>query len=57
MEEQANQAPDEDLSPELLTRALKAFKKRLKLTRLDEDSRLGGCVATPLGDCYAARII
>jgi hypothetical protein len=41
MEEQANQAPDEDLSPELLTRALKAFKKRLKLTRLDEDSRLG----------------
>ena len=29
MEEQANQAPDEDLSPELLTRALKAFKKRL----------------------------
>ncbi len=41
MEEQANQAPDEDLSPELLTRALKAFKKRLKLTKLDEDSRLG----------------
>lgn len=28
-------------SPEELKRALKAFKKRLKLTRLDEDSRLG----------------
>ena len=41
MEEQANQGPDEDLSPEILTRALKAFKKRLKLTTLDEDSRLG----------------
>ncbi|MHC4552072.1 MAG: hypothetical protein ACYSUT_04795 [Planctomycetota bacterium] len=30
-----------DLSPEVLRRALKAFKKRLKLTALDEDSRLG----------------
>jgi len=27
--------------PEVLKRALKAFKKRLKLTALDEDSRLG----------------
>ncbi len=41
MEEQVNQGPGEELSPEILTRALKAFKKRLKLTRLDEDSRLG----------------
>ena len=41
MEEQANQGPGADISPEILTRALKAFKKRLKLTRLDEDSRLG----------------
>ncbi len=41
MEEQANQGPDADLSPEILRRALKAFKKRLKLTTLDEDSRLG----------------
>jgi hypothetical protein len=32
---------DETLSPEVLKRALKAFKKRLKLTALDEDSRLG----------------
>jgi hypothetical protein len=28
-------------SPEELTRALKAFKKRLKLTQLDHDSRIG----------------
>ena len=31
----------EELSPEVLKRAMKAFKKRLKLTALDEDSRLG----------------
>lgn len=30
-----------DVSPEVLKRAMKAFKKRLKLTALDEDSRLG----------------
>ncbi len=35
------QSPGDDLSPEMLKRALKAFKKRLKLTSLDEDSRLG----------------
>lgn len=29
------------VNPDDLKRALKAFKKRLKLTRLDEDSRLG----------------
>jgi len=29
-------------TPEELKRALKAFKKRLKLTRLDEESGLGG---------------
>ena len=28
-------------TPEELKRALKAFKKRLKLTRLDDESRLG----------------
>ena len=28
-------------TPEVLTRALKAFKKRLKLTQLDEESRIG----------------
>ena len=41
MEEQEMQGPGEALSPEVLKRALKAFKKRLKLTALDEDSRLG----------------
>jgi hypothetical protein len=41
MEEQDKQEPSEDISPEVLKRALKAFKKRLKLTALDEDSRLG----------------
>ena len=41
MEENQIQDPGEDLSPEVLRRALKAFKKRLKLTALDEDSRLG----------------
>ena len=29
------------VAPEELKRALKAFKKRLKLTRLDHESRLG----------------
>lgn len=29
------------ISPEILRNALKAFKKRLKLTALDDDSRLG----------------
>ncbi len=41
MEEMDNQEPGENLSPEILKRAMKAFKKRLKLTALDEDSRLG----------------
>ena len=35
------ESKDEGLSPETLRRAMKAFKKRLKLTALDEDSRLG----------------
>ena len=33
----ANDAP----SPEILKQALKAFRKRLKLTRLDDQSKLG----------------
>ena len=32
----------EEFTPEYLKKALKAFKKRLKLTRLDEESSLGG---------------
>jgi hypothetical protein len=33
--------PDGSLTKETLQRAMKAFKKRLKLTRLDDESRLG----------------
>jgi hypothetical protein len=32
----------EPLTPQYLKQAIKAFKKRLKLTRLDEESNLGG---------------
>lgn len=31
-----------DTGPENLKRAMKAFKKRLKLTRLDAESKIGG---------------
>ncbi len=31
-----------ELTPQYLKQALKAFKKRLKLTRLDDESNLGG---------------
>lgn len=41
MEDNNPQRADEALSSEVLKRAMKAFKKRLKLTALDEDSRLG----------------
>ena len=41
MDKKKPEMPSEDLSPEVLKRAMKAFKKRLKLTALDEDSRLG----------------
>ncbi len=34
-------APEKTFAPELLAEALKAFKKRLKLTRLDDESQLG----------------
>ncbi len=37
------------VNPEDLKRALKAFKKRLKLTRLDNDSRLGHGALTGTG--------
>jgi hypothetical protein len=35
-------AVPEGMSPEELRRALRAFKKRLKLARLEDESRLGG---------------
>lgn len=31
-----------DVSPEVLKQAFNAFKKRIKLTRLDDESKLGG---------------
>ena len=36
-----NELPEEEISPETLRRAIKAFKKRLKLARLDDESGLG----------------
>ena len=41
MTEQNQADQSNTIPPETLKRALKAFKKRLKLTSLDEDSRLG----------------
>ncbi len=39
--EQHNASPDpEKLDPASLKRAMKAFRKRLKLTRLDDESKL-----------------
>ena len=35
-------APQNEMTPAYLKGALKAFKKRLKLTQLDEESSLGG---------------
>ena len=32
----------EEFTPQYLKQAMKAFKKRLKLTRLDEESTIGG---------------
>ena len=37
----SNEVPEDALTPENLKRAMKAFKKRLKLTRLDDESSLG----------------
>ncbi len=42
--------PQNELTPEYLKSALKAFKKRLKLTRLDEESSLGGGPFSKGGD-------
>lgn len=41
MTEQEEAPPADEHSKEELKRALKAFRKRLKLTRLDDESRLG----------------
>jgi hypothetical protein len=41
MTEPQQDGPAGNITPEVLKSALKAFKKRLKLTALDDDSRLG----------------
>jgi len=41
MTENQQQEQAGDITPETLRSAMKAFKKRLKLTALDDDSRLG----------------
>lgn len=38
----SEEVPEEMLSPLGLKRAMKAFKKRLKVMRLDDESSLGG---------------
>lgn len=38
---ESESTPAPPIPPEELKRALKAFKKRLKLTRLDEESKVG----------------
>ena len=38
----SDEVPEETLTPAYLKQAMKAFKKRLKLTRLDAESSLGG---------------
>jgi hypothetical protein len=42
MSDEKSPGDAEVISPQTLKAALKAFKKRLKLTRLDDESRLGG---------------
>ena len=38
----SEEAAGHGLTPQYLKQAMQAFKKRLKLTRLDEESNLGG---------------
>ncbi len=45
-----NNASPTEMTPEYLKSAMKAFKKRLKLTRLDEESSLGGGPFSKGGD-------
>jgi hypothetical protein len=44
MTQASNQGLGGEIKPEVLKSAMKAFKKRLKLTALDDDSRLGKSV-------------
>ncbi len=38
----SNDVPEDCMNPDYLKKAFKTFKKRLKLTRLDAESTLGG---------------
>ncbi len=38
----SNDVPEDYMNPDYLKKAFKTFKKRLKLTRLDAESTLGG---------------
>jgi len=38
----SNDVPEDLTNPQYLKRAMKAFKKRLKVMRLDDESSLGG---------------
>jgi hypothetical protein len=38
----SNDVPEEYMNPDYLKKALKTFRKRLRLTRLDAESTLGG---------------
>ena len=38
----SNDVPEDFMTPDSLKRALKTFRKRLRLTRLDAESKLGG---------------
>ena len=38
----SDEAPEDFMTPAYLKQAMKAFKKRMKLTRLDAESSLGG---------------
>ena len=38
----SNDMPEDFMTPDSLKRALKTFRKRLRLTRLDAESKLGG---------------
>ena len=53
-ESESEPLPDDNVTPEVLKRALKAFRKRLKLTRLDHESSLGG---GPLSGGRSSRIV
>ena len=48
--------PEEILTPAYLKQAIKAFKKRLKLTRLDAESSLGGGPLSGGRDCGIVAI-